>query len=270
MKTYSDIRDRIFLPVKERRFVARITVQEEGVLSGMEWFEKACRRLGLVLRESKEQGQVIQTNEIIAVLEGNAKKMALAEEELLGWISKSSGIASAARRARIVAGKNLQVVSGAWKKMPLPIKDLVRQAILDGGIHFRISEEPFLYLDKNYLTILEGIENTMLSTRKWKNRVKVVQLKSDEKKLLEEALLAVQLGAHIIMIDTGRRKDIKQVDSLLSKKGLRTKVKIAFGGEIQIQDLKVLRKMPLDIVDVGRAIVDAPLLDMKMNVLRRI
>jgi nicotinate-nucleotide pyrophosphorylase (carboxylating) len=270
MRTRGDIRDRIFLPVTGRRYVAQITAQAKGVLSGMEWLEKGCGRLGLKMRAYKESGQGVQPQEAVAVVEGKAKQMALAEEELLGWISKSSGIATAARRAKMAAGKDLKVVSGAWKKMPLPIKDLVRQAILDGGIHLRISGKPFLYLDKNYLKILGGVENALLSIRGWKDVAKVVQLKSEGKTLLEEALVAVNLGAHVIMIDTGRRQDIRGVDRLLKKKGIRKKVKIAFGGKIQIQDLKVLRKMPVNIVDIGKAIVDAPLLDMKLDVLRRI
>lgn len=270
MRTHGDIRDRIFLPVIGKRYEAQITVQGRGVLSGMEWLEKACGRLGLRMRACKESGQGVQPQEVIVIIEGEAKQMALAEEELLGWISKSSGVATAARRAKIAAGKDLKVVSGAWKKMPLPMKDLVRQAILDGGIHLRISEKPFLYLDKNYLKILGGVENALLSIREWKDVAKVVQLKSEGETLLEEALVAVNLGAHIVMIDTGRRQDIQGVDLLLKKKGMRQKVKIAFGGEIQIRDLKVLREMPVNIVDIGKVIVDAPLLDMKLDVLRRI
>jgi nicotinate-nucleotide pyrophosphorylase (carboxylating) len=270
MKTRGDIRDRIFLPVRGRTYAAQITAQAKGVLSGMEWFEKACGRLGLKVRTHKKSGQEVQPREAIAVIEGNAKQVALAEEELLGWISKSSGIATAARRAKMAAGKGLKVVSGAWKKMPLPVKDLVRQAILDGGIHLRISEGPFLYLDKNYLKILGGVKNALLSVRGWEEADRVVQLKSGGKMLLEEALAAVNLDAHIIMLDTGRRQDIRRVDLLLKKKGMREKVKIAFGGEIRIQDLKVLRRMPVDIVDIGKAIVDAPLLDMKLDVSRRL
>ena len=100
----------------------------------------------------------VRPSEVIAVLRGNPKQMALAEEELIGWIAKSSGIATAARKAKAIAGRKLKVVSGAWKKMPVPIKDLIRQAILDGGIYYRISEKPFIYLDKNYVKILEGLK----------------------------------------------------------------------------------------------------------------
>ena len=84
--------------------------------------------------------------------------MALGEEELIGWISKASSIATAAWRAKKAAGKDLKVVCGAWKKMPLSIKELERQAIADGGIAYRMAEKPFLYLDKNYVKVLGGLE----------------------------------------------------------------------------------------------------------------
>ena len=266
MKIDSDIRDRIFLPVKGRRYVARIIVQGKGVLSGIEWFEKACGKLGLMIRESKERGQKVQPKEVIAVLEGNAKQMALAEEELIGWVSKASGIATAAWLARKAAGKNLKVVSGAWKKMPLPIKDLIRQAVTDGGLRCRISDHPFLYLDKNYVRMLGGVSKALQSISTLKGYTLVIQLKGEEHGLPREAILAAQGGADIIMIDTGRKGDIERVDSILRAKGLRGSLQIAFGGNIRIDDLKFLRKMPAEIVDIGQAIVDAPLLDFRMDI----
>ena len=150
--------------------------------------------------------------------------------------------------------------------MPAPIKDLIRQAILDGGIHYRISEKPFIYLDKNYVKILGGVKEALLSVKNPKHVTKIIQLKSKGKRLCQEALVASQLGAHIIMIDTGQKEDIKMVDLVLREQRLRHKVKIAFGGNIKIEDLKKLRKFPVDIVDIGKAIVDAPLLDMRMDI----
>jgi nicotinate-nucleotide pyrophosphorylase (carboxylating) len=41
---------------------------------------------------------------------------------------------------------------------------------------------------------------------------------------------------------------------------------LAFGGGVQLTDIDRLRGLDVDIVDVGRAIVDAPLLDMRFQV----
>ena len=68
------------------------------------------------------------------------------------------------------------------------------------------------------------------------------------------------------MIDTGRKDDIERIDSGLRAKGLRDRIQIAFGGNIEINDLKGLKKLSVDIVDIGQAVIDAPLLDMRMDI----
>jgi nicotinate-nucleotide pyrophosphorylase (carboxylating) len=267
--TAKDIRDHIFFKVRGERYLARITSQEEGILSGAEWLRKTSKDLGIRLIECKKSGERVRPSEVIALLEGHAKPIVRGEEELMGWISKSSGIATAARKARNLAGKGLEVVSGAWKKMPPPIKQMVRQAIADGGIRYRISERPFIYLDKNYVKLLGGVEPALECVKEFKPFIKVIQLKSRGRRLTQESSLSAQRGANIIMIDTGRKEDIERVHQDLKKQGLRESVKIAFGGNIALGDLTVLRKMPVDIVDLGKAIVDAPLLDMRMDVIDR-
>jgi nicotinate-nucleotide pyrophosphorylase (carboxylating) len=261
-----DIRDIIFVSIREKRYIAHISAQGEGILSGIEWLKKACNNLGLHLKKCKKNGARVRPAEIIATLEGSAKQMALGEEELIGWISKASGIATAAWKAKKAAGKDLKVVCGAWKKMPLPIKDLVRQAIADGGIPYRMADKPFLYLDKNYVKVLGGVGKTLQSVKSLKEHTLVIQLKGEGQDLLREAVLAVQGGGDIIMIDTGRKEDIVKIDSRLRAKGLRERVKIAFAGNIGISDLKDMKKLPVEIIDIGQAVVDAPLLDMRMDI----
>ena len=103
--------------------------------------------------------------------------------------------------------------------MPLPIKDLVRQAIADGGIPYRMADIPFLYLDKNYVKALGGVAKTMQSVKGLKEHTLVIQLKGVGHNLLREAILAAEGGGNIIMIDTGRKEDIVKIDSGLRAKG---------------------------------------------------
>jgi nicotinate-nucleotide pyrophosphorylase (carboxylating) len=261
-----DIRDIIFVSIREKKYIAQISAQGEGVLSGIEWLKKACKNLGIHLKKNKKSGATVRPEEVIVILTGSAKQLAAGEEELIGWISKASGIATAARNAKKAAGKDLKVVCGAWKKMPLPIKDLVRQAVADGGIQYRMADNPFLYLDKNYVKVLGGVGKTLQSVKSLKGRTLVIQVKGEGQNLLREAVLAAEGGADIIMIDTGRKEDIVKIDSGLRAKGLRDRVKIAFAGNIGISDLKDLKRLPVEIIDIGQAVVDAPLLDMRMDI----
>jgi hypothetical protein len=63
----------------------------------------------------------------------------------------------------------------------------------------------------------------------------VIQLKSEGQTLLTESLLSAHMGADIIMIDTGRREDVEEVDRVLRKGRLRDRVKIAFGGDVRVR-----------------------------------
>ena len=98
MAPEQDIRDLIFASVKGKKFIAQISARGEGIISGVEWLKKACDNLGINLKKWKKNGARVRPADIVAILEGDAKQMARGEEELIGWISKASGIATAAAR----------------------------------------------------------------------------------------------------------------------------------------------------------------------------
>lgn len=263
-----DIRDVIFKDIKGKRLRAVITAMDNGVLCGIKIVEEKAKRLRLKVTLYKEDGNSIKKGDSIMIVEGSPKKIALAEEKLIGCLCKTSGISTAARKAKFLSGNRLKVVCGAWKKMPSLIKENVREAILIGGISYRITDTPFLYLDKNFVKIFGGVKGTLRSLGKFNNRIKVIQLKSSGKTLIKESLTAAREGSDIIMIDTGNKKDIEVIDKALSQNGLREGIKLAFGGNVKLKDLGKLKRMNLDIVDIGREIVDAPLLDMKLDVIQ--
>ena len=50
-----DIRDLIFAGVREKKYIAQISAQGEGILSGVEWLKKACDNLGIHLKKCKKE-----------------------------------------------------------------------------------------------------------------------------------------------------------------------------------------------------------------------
>ncbi len=48
--------------------------------------------------------------------------------------------------------------------------------------------------------------------------------------------------------------------------GLRNRVTIAFGGGVGLEDIDELKRLDIDVLDIGRQIVDAPLLDMRLEI----
>lgn len=226
-----------------------------------------AKALGLDFKILKEKGAKILRGEPVILLKGTAEQIALTEERLIGWIIKASGIATAASSAKRLAGGKFEVVSGGWGEMPFSLKNYIREAIRAGGLRFRICEDPFIYLDKNYVVMLGGIKKVLISVAKFENRLKVIQLKSHGEKLAKESKVAVRYGASILMIDTGQKEDIATVSWTLHESGLRSKVKLVYAGNIELYDVPKLHKEDIDMIDIGHAIVNAPLLDMRLEII---
>ncbi len=266
--TLPDVPGLLLKDIAEHQVKAKIVSTVAGVLAGMEELANQAIGLGLAVRVIYPTGAHIAPGSAVAFFEGNPRQIVRGEDCLLGIISKMSGIATAARQAVMLAGK-VQVVSGGWKKVPGEMKEYVRQGLMAGGAALRMLPDPFIYLDKNYLRLLGSIEREIKAARILPERRIVVQLLGETAEIGEEAVLAARLGASVIMVDTGAIEDLRECSRSLIQTGLRDKVKLAYGGGVQLMDLPRLQKEDLDIVDVGRAILDAPLLDFRYDVISK-
>lgn len=261
-----DVRDIIFQNLAEKEVLALLKAKKGGVICGIDEVKKFAQKIGLDVLTRVKDGDEIEDGGILAILKGKPKQIMLSEDILVGLVAKPSGIATAARKAVKLAGGRVKIVSGAWKKMPFQIKKIIRKALIVGGVEIRICKEPFIYLDKNYVRVFGGVEATVKNTKKFRGYLKVIQIRGEKEPIEIEAVKAIENGVNIIFIDTGNITDLEKVTSFLTKKKLREKVKIAFGGSIKIEDIPRLCEKDVDILDVGRAIIDAPMLDISFDV----
>ncbi len=261
-----DIRDLIFRNILNNKFCAVITSESCGIFSGEKEVIKQAEEIGISLELNFHDGQFIEAGDVIGSIFGTPKKIALAEEKMLGCIAKYSGIATAAKNAVETANKKVRIVAGSWKKMPPEIKDGVRKAILDGGASFRICDTPMIYLDKNYIQMLGSIENALNSVRDLKDFTKVVQIKGRILTVEEESRIALENGCGILMVDTGQVNDLKKCIDVAISLGYRNQIKIAFAGNVKIENITSILNYDIDILCIGKDIVDAKLLDVKLDV----
>lgn len=272
-----DIRSVIFNAVSDCLVTACIYADMDGILSGSDKAAQKARDIGVTVEYILEEGAEVQANDLIMQIKGAPVQIVEAEDTLIGCLSKCSGVATAAAKFREHAGEDMRVVCGSWKKMLSEMKTELRQAIITGGVSCRISDEPMVYLDKNYVEILGGIQMSLGAVSGLEGRKKVIQIKGryEYGDLVREAWSAVNAGADIVYIDTGRIEDAEIVVSELKpvlnswrkEYGYRH-VLFAYGGNVKLSDISRIKKAGVDIVGVGKSIIDAPLLDMRMEVTR--
>ena len=157
----SDPRDKFFELVATARVTARVVAEEPGIVAGAGAVPASLAEIGMTAKIQLADGTLVKAGTVITEIVGSPKEIALAEERLIGLMAKPSGIATATARFVARAGGRMRVVSGAWKKLPFSQKEMIRQAIVVGGAAPRIAEWPFLYIDKNFVRMHGGLEETM-------------------------------------------------------------------------------------------------------------
>ena len=260
----TDPRTLIFSGTADRSVAAAVVSADSGVVAHVEAAGALAEDLGLTVVHAACDGQQVAPGEEVLRLRGTPLAIAMCDERIIGMLAKPSGIATAARAFVDRAGGRLQVVSGAWKKLPLSQKDMIRGAIAAGGAQPRITQPPFVYLDKVFVEMLGGVPAALAAAAQGAlaGQTRVIQVTSPA-----AACEAAELGADIVFVDTGDVGDAAAAAAALTEAGTRSRVQLAFGGGITLEDVDVLREMDLDLIDVGRAIVDADLLDMRLIVL---
>ncbi|MCL1839055.1 MAG: hypothetical protein FWG47_07095 [Propionibacteriaceae bacterium] len=261
-----DLRDDLFASLADKRFTAELRVTTPGVICGVENAAAKAEDLGCEVLSMAADSDEVTPAQPVLVIRAPAKQIAIAEDTLPGAIGKFSAIARAARLAQATAGDRLQVVSGAAKKMPVEIKPQVHRAIHVGGGSSRITPPPFVYIDKNYVRMFGGVRNAINAAAALAGHTRCIQLRGLVEPLVAEAQAAIELGVEILMIDTGELADLDLVAELVRKAGKRAQTRIAFAGEIQIADIPEIANHDVDILDVGLAVIDAPSVAVKFDV----
>lgn len=261
-----DLRDDIFRSLGGRRFTAELSVTTPGVICGVEDAAEKAVGLGCEVLHAMQDAEEAMAGAPVLTIRAPAKEIAIAEDTLLGSIAKPSAIARAARRAQEIAGDRVRIVSGAAKKMPIEIKPQVRRAIHRGGGSGRITPPPFVYLDKNYVRMFGGVRRTLEAVAVLEGHTRCIQLRGLVEPLEDEAQAAIEMGAEILMVDTGSLDDLDRVSAMVRAAGRREATEIAFSGDIALEDIPAIAAHDVDILDIGRAVIDAPSVDVKFDV----
>lgn len=248
-----------------RLCTAVLRSREEGALAGIRFAEQAASALGIKAEWKREDGENIRKEEEIARFKSLPEPVLKFENLVIGLISKPSGIASAARRALHAGSGKIRLVCGGWKKHPFLIKELVREAVAAGGLGQRILDEPFLYLDKNYVRLFGGIGQTLRAVAADRT-AKVIQVRGEYAPIAQEAREAIRCGARVVMVDTGSWEDLDEVLPVIKAVKPSSGVQVAFAGGIRIEDIPALVRKGVDILDIGATILDAPWLELSYDV----
>ena len=225
-----DIRAFLFEPLLGRSFVAELTATEPGILAGSPFTRSRAEEIGLHIEMAARDGIPLAKGSCVLRVRGPAEEIARGEEELLACVGKPSGVATATARYCALAGGKARIVCGAWKKVAPEVRKPLREAIATGGGGIRLTDDPFVYLDKNYVRMFSDIGAAVRRAVQIEGRTVAVQLKGNTDSIAGETRKAFQAGAGILMVDTGNLDDLKAAVETARAEGFRDRVRVAFAG----------------------------------------
>ena len=224
-----------------------------GLLFAKHAFDLVDNKIKFIIK--KKDGSVVKKGSLIAVIEGNAQNILVAERVALNFLSHISGIASKTNEFVKLAGKKCKIC--CTRKTIPNMRVIQKYAVkLGGGTNhrFNLSDE-FLIKDNHIAS--SNIKNLVsLAIKNKKGRKITVEV--DNLKQLNEI---VGLKFNTVLFDN------------MSLKNLRTGVKIVkryyeteASGNINLKTVKQVAKTGVNRISVGSITHSAAAIDFKLEI----
>ena len=250
----------VLLP--KNKITAKIISRENGVLAGVKFAVDIFRLKSCNVKVIKKDGTKLKPNQIILQVSGNARTILSCERTALNLLSRMSGIAT---QTNLLVSKirkiNRKTKLYSTRKTAPGLRFFDKEAIMIGGGHkHRMSLNDMVMIKDNHLLVTNSMEDIIKKARK---RHKSVEVEVENQR---DAILAVNSGATIVMLDNFSPTQIKKTITALQKKKLRSKVKLEASGGINSKNIAAYAKTGVDMISVGSITNSVKGLDLSLEV----
>ncbi len=250
---------------------ARLIAKGSGIICGTQLFTRVFQFLSgkFHFHFFVREGEKVKPGQLVAEVCGPVKEMLLGERTALNFLQHLSGIATLTSCFVQVAGSRIKILD--TRKTTPGLRLLEKYAVrIGGGFNHRCGLFDLILIKDNHITALSLERNVsrekainlsvQLARKKFGYRYPVeVEVNS-----FRQALIAYQAGADIIMFDNTRPETVKKFARIIRKKEKR--IILEWSGGVTLQNLKKIRRLPLDWVSVGRLTHSAAALDFSLKI----
>jgi nicotinate-nucleotide pyrophosphorylase (carboxylating) len=251
----------------DKRVKAEIIVKEDGVVSGIAELMVLFRLFSIHARPLVKDGEKIKKKQRIFLLEGLSRDILVAERTSINILSRMSGISTlTSQYVKKASETNPQVRVAATRKTTPLFGFFEKKAVkLGGGDTHRTGLYDLVLIKDNHLRMFkDNVASALKAARKETSFAHKIEI---EIKKAEDAIVAAEYGADIIMLDNMSAAEVRKTVALLEKNGLRTRALIEVSGGVNLENIGDYAKTGVDVISIGRLTHSAPSLDMSLEIL---
>jgi nicotinate-nucleotide pyrophosphorylase (carboxylating) len=249
--------------VPDRPSEAVIFTKEDCTIAGIKEVGSIFCYLGIQAETNLKDGDRLKEGDVIFRLKGGAVSILRAERLTLNFLGHLSGIATLTRACMDIVRQHSETTRVACTRKTTPgIRKFEKLAVAAGGgdpHRFNLSDS--VMIKDNHIKLM-GIEAAIEAAKKTGFTRKIeVEVES-----ADDAVIAAELGADIIMLDNMKPDAVRETLEILKEKGLRDLVIVEASGGISQANLEGYAKTGVDIISMGSLIHKSRWIDISLEI----
>ena len=246
---FGDITSNALIP-ENKVFYAKLISKDDGILAGIEIIKEMFLEYGIEIISSKDDGDAIKKGDILLEIEGNARRILLLERTALNLLMRMSGVATVTNRivAKVNDANPKVRVAGTRKTAPALQKFDKLAIAIGGGDPHRNALDDMVLIKDNHIAVVGSVKDALLLAMENVSFSKKIEIEVES---VEDALIACENGADIVMLDNMSPEEVQSTLNALKEKGLRENVLIEISGGITEDNILDYAPLDVDIISLG-------------------
>ena len=235
---------------------AKLIANEDAIIGGLLFAKSAVSLVDKKIKFNveKKDGSFVKKGSLVAIIQGNAQNILLAERVALNFLSHISGIATKTNKFVKLAGKKCKIC--CTRKTIPNLRVIQKYAVkLGGGTNHRFNLSDEFLIKDNHVASLNIKELVSSAIKNKKGRKITVEVDN-----LNQLKQIIGLKFDTVLFDNMNNKNLK-LGVKLAKKNYETEA----SGNINLKTIKSVAKTGVNRVSVGSITHSAPAIDFKLE-----
>ena len=230
--------------LSKKKITVKIISRENAVVAGTKYAKEIFAIKGCKAKIISKDGTKIKPNQKIIEITGNADKILTCERTALNILTRMSGIATQTNELVKKIPKKTKLY--ATRKTAPGLRYFDKEAVkIGGGQKHRLRLDEMVMIKDNHIAVEQSLLSLINKTKKKYRKFEV------EVENTDDAVLAAEKGATIIMLDNFSPIQIIKTVKVLKNKKLRNKVLLEASGGINSKNISKYGKTGVDIISIG-------------------
>jgi nicotinate-nucleotide pyrophosphorylase (carboxylating) len=238
---------------------AHFNAREAGTIAGLDLAREAFRQMdaSVTFQALAKDGDLVQPNQLIATVTGNARAILSAERIALNYLGRLSGIATLTAKYVAETAHTKAKIADTRKTTP-GLRAFEKYAVrCGGGMNHRFGLDDAVLIKDNHIVAAGGVLQALQAAKKYVGHLVKIEIEVDR---IEQLQLVIAEGADVVMLDNMNLEDLRTSVAMVG-----SRMKIEASGGVNLTTVKAIAETGVDIISVGALTHSASVLDIGLD-----